>query len=79
MPPPGSATPPEVMAVGVPDKGTTMETGLVVVGVKVNSISQFAPTAKVVPQLVNKVNGPLGTGPSVIVSVEPVEFDNSVP
>ena len=79
MPPLGSATPPEVIAVGEPDSGTTTCTTLVVVGVKVNSISQLAPAASVVPQLVNMVNGPLGTGPSVSVSAEAVEFDSSVP
>jgi hypothetical protein len=34
MPPPGSATPPDVIAVGEPDSGTTTDTGLVLVGVK---------------------------------------------
>ena len=74
----GSAAPPEVMAVGVPDSGTTTETGLVVVGVYVNSISQLAPAASVVPQLVTMANGAL-TVPSETVSAEEVEFDNSVP
>jgi hypothetical protein len=78
MPPPGSATPPEVMAAGEPDSGTTTDTGLVVVGVKVNSISQLDPAASVVPQLVSMVNGAL-TVPSDIVSAEVVEFDSSVP
>ena len=74
----GSAAPPEVMAVGEPDNGTTTETGLVVVGMYVNSISQLAPAASVVPQLVTMWNGAL-TVPSEIVSAVAVEFDSSVP
>jgi hypothetical protein len=78
MPPLGSATPPEVIAVGEPDSGTTTDTGLVVVGLKVNSISQLDPAASVVPQLVNIANGAL-TVPSEMVSAVAVEFDSSVP
>jgi hypothetical protein len=78
MPPLGSATPPEVMAVGEPDNGTVTDTGLVLVGVKVNSISQLDPAARVVPQLVNMLNGAL-TVPREIVSAEVVELDSSVP
>ena len=79
MPPLGSAAPPEVIAVGVPDNGTMTCTVLVDVGVNVNSISQLAPAASVVPQLVIMLNGPLGTGPREIVSAEVVELDSSVP
>jgi hypothetical protein len=68
------------MAVGVPDNGTTTETGLVLVGLKVNSISQLCPGTSVVRQFVSMVNGaPAGTGPREIVSVELLEFDSSVP
>ena len=78
MPPPGSAAPPAVIAVGVPDSGTTTETGLVEVGMNVNSISQLEPAASVVPQLVSMWNGAL-TVPSEIISAVAVEFDSSVP
>jgi hypothetical protein len=78
MPPLGSAAPPEVIAIGEPDSGTTTDTGLVEVGVNVNSISQLEPAASVVPQFVNMWNGALGV-PSDSVSAVVVEFDSSVP
>lgn len=77
MPPLGSASPSEVIVAGVPDNGTTTDSGLVVVGLYVNSISQLAPAGSVVPQLVSMVNGAL-TVPSVIVSADVVEFESSV-
>jgi len=56
-----------VNAAGDPDNSTTTATGLVVVGVKVNSISQLDPAASVVPQVVNMWNGAPGV-PREIVS-----------